>query len=405
MGKYLLFLPTSGWTWVEITHIVCVMGKKSGKLLISSFDPAKPYNALPALPPKVEVETRTVLKKCVSANAKLAALKEAAALIPNQDVLINSIPLQEAKDSSAIENIVTTNDMLFRFANADWEQADQGTKETLRYRTALFRGYESLKTLPLSTRTAVDVVRVIKDVDLDIRRTPGTNLKNQHRQVVYTPPEGEPLLRDKMANWERFLHEEQDLDPLVRMAIGHYQFEAIHPFEDGNGRTGRILNILFLIDQKLIDLPILYLSRYINDNRPDYYRLLLEVTTRQAWEPWVLFMLDAVEETAAWTYAKIWAIKHLMTETVRFVSAVLPKIYTRELVELIFVQPYARMGDLVEAGLGTRKTVSSHLQQLVAQGVLREQVAGREKLYLNTRFLDLLISDSNEFLPFPNDAL
>lgn len=376
------------------------MGKKQKKLHMMEFDPSKPYNDLPELPPSSQVETRAVLKKCVAATAQLIAVREAAGLIPNQDVLINSIPLQEAKDSSAIENIVTTNDSLFRFANVDPEQADAPTKEALRYRSALFSGYESLRDRPISTRTAVDVVKAIKGLELDIRRTPGTNLRNQAQKVIYTPPEGEKLLRQKMANWEHFLHNERDLDPLVRMAIGHYQFEAIHPFEDGNGRTGRILNILFLIDQKLLDLPILYLSRYINENRPDYYKLLLDVTLNQTWEPWLMFMLTAVEDTARWTHSKIKAVKHLMDETVRFVAEALPKIYKRELVELIFVKPYVRIGDLVGERLGTRKTAASHLAQLVAAGVLVEQSAGREKLYLNTRFLELLTGDSNEFSPF-----
>jgi len=378
------------------------VGKKRDYLPMSNpFDPNRPFNDLPALPPGVELESRAVLKTCVSARTKLAALKEAAALIPNQDVLINSIPLREAKDSSAIENIVTTNDKLFRFVNADGTQADTATKETLRYRTALLRGYESLKAgRPLTTKTAVDVCRAIKDVDLDIRRTSGTNLKNQHGKVVYTPPEGEAVLREKMANWERFIHDESDLDPLIKMAVAHYQFEAIHPFPDGNGRTGRVLNILFLIEAELLDLPILYLSRFINDRRSAYYRLLLEVTSQQSWEPWVLYMLHAVEETADWTRGKIWAIRRLMDHTVRYVATALPKIYSRELVELFFVQPYVRTQNLVDAGLGTRKTVSGYLGQLVNAGVLREEKAGREKLYVNVRFLDLLTSDSNDFAPF-----
>lgn len=366
------------------------------------FDPNRPFNDLPPLPPRVDLETKAILKTCVSARAKLAALKEAAALIPNQDVLINSIPLREAKDSSAIENIVTTNDRLFRFANADAHQADGATKETLRYRTALLRGYESLKSgRPLTTNTAVEVCRAIKDVDLDIRRTSGTNLKNQSGRVVYTPPEGEDVLREKMTNWERFVHSESDLDPLIKMAVAHYQFEAIHPFPDGNGRTGRVLNILFLIEKELLDLPILYLSRFINDRRSEYYRLLLDVTTQEAWEPWVLYMLNAVDEMATWTRSKIWAIKHLMADTVRHVQAALPKVYKRELVELLFVQPYVRIGDLVEAGLGTRKTAAGYLNQLIAAGVLREEKEGRDKLFINVRFFDLLMSDSNAFAPFP----
>jgi Fic family protein len=370
--------------------------------MMISFDPNRPFNALPGLPPGVDLETKSILKACVGARAKLAALKEAAALIPNQDVLINSIPLREAKDSSAIENIVTTNDKLFRFANADTHQADIATKETLRYRTALLRGYESLKSgRPLTTNTAIEVCRAIKDVDLDLRRTPGTNLKNQNGRVIYTPPEGEDVLRDKMTDWERFIHDESDLDPLIKMAIAHYQFEAIHPFPDGNGRTGRVLNILFLIEKGLLDLPILYLSRFINDRRSDYYKLLLEVTTEQAWEPWILYMLNAVEEMATWTRGKIWAIKALMHDTVRYVQTALPKVYKRELVELLFVQPYVRIGDLVEAGLGTRKTAAGHLNQLIAAGVLREEKDGRDKLFINIRFYELLMNDSSEFPLFP----
>ncbi|WP_072395961.1 Fic family protein [Hyphomicrobium sp. CS1GBMeth3] len=366
------------------------------------FDPNRPFNALPGLPPGVDLETKSILKACVGARAKLAALKEAAALIPNQDVLINSIPLREAKDSSAIENIVTTNDKLFRFANADTHQADIATKETLRYRTALLRGFESLKSgRPLTTNTAIEVCRAIKDVDLDLRRTSGTNLRNQNGRVIYTPPEGEDVLRDKMTDWERFIHDESDLDPLIKMAIAHYQFEAIHPFPDGNGRTGRVLNILFLIEKGLLDLPILYLSRFINDRRSDYYKLLLEVTTEQAWEPWILYMLNAVEDMATWTRGKIWAIKALMHDTVRYVQVALPKVYKRELVELLFVQPYVRIGDLVEAGLGTRKTAAGHLNQLIAAGVLREERDGRDKLFINIRFFELLMNDSNEFAPFP----
>lgn len=372
-----------------------------------AFDPDRPFNRLPALPPQVELETKQVLKTCVRARANLAALKEAAALIPNQDVLINSIPLREAKDSSAIENIVTTNDKLFRFANADANQADLATKETLRYRAALLKGYESLKAgRPLTTNTAVEVCRAIKDVDLDIRRTPGTNLKNQDGRVIYTPPEGEDVLREKMGDWERFIHDDSELDPLIKMAVAHYQFEAIHPFPDGNGRTGRILNILFLIETELLDLPILYLSRFINDQRSTYYRLLLAVTVEGAWEPWVLYMLNAVDEMATWTRSKIWAIRRLMDETVRHVQIVLPKIYKRELVELLFVQPYVRIGDLVNAGLGTRKTAAGHLNQLVEAGVLRAEKEGRDKLFVNVRFFELLMNDSNDFAPFPppNDA-
>jgi Fic family protein len=366
-----------------------------------AFDPAKPFNQLPPLPSAHILETMPVLRKCISAGRALAGLKEAAALIPNQDILINTIPLREAKDSSAIENIVTTNDSLFRYVHSDAEDSDDATKETLRYRTALMQGFLDIRTRPLSTRTAVMVCRKIKNIDLDIRGVPGIALVHQPSgQIIYTPPEGESLLREKLSNLEKFLHGEKELDPLIRMAAAHYQFEAIHPFTDGNGRTGRILNTLFLIEQGLLALPILYLSRYINEHRSQYYDRLLGVTTNGAWEPWLLFMLSAVEETSLWTTDKIKAIRCLMDTTVAHAAASSPKIYSRELVEIIFTQPYCRIGNLVDAKLANRKTASKHLKELTATGVLEERKEGRENLYINIRLLRLLTTDSNEIAPF-----
>ena len=259
----------------------------------SCWNPAKPHNNLPSLPPAQDLESRAVLKACINSRAALAELKQAAGLIPNQTMLINTIPLLEAKDSSEIENIVTTTDKLFQ--HAKWEnQADPATKEALRYRSALNKGYQSLKDRPLCTVTAVEICRTLKGVELDIRKTPGTQLINDKTgAIIYTPPEGESRLRDMLENWERFIHNEVDIDPLIRMAVAHYQFEAIHPFIDGNGRTGRVLNILYLIQKDLLQLPILYLSRHIIANKADYYKLLLEVTTDGAWEPWIIFMLKA----------------------------------------------------------------------------------------------------------------
>jgi Fic family protein len=263
------------------------------------------------------------------------------------------------------------------------------------------QGFKDVQEKPLSTRTAVLVCRAIKNVDLDVRQVPGTALAHHPSgKVVYTPPEGQALLREKLAGLERFLHGNDEIDPLVRMAAGHYQFEAIHPFTDGNGRTGRILNTLFLIDKKLLDLPILYLSRYINEHRSEYYDRLLAVTTANAWEAWLLYMLTAVEETSLWTTAKIRAIRDLMDATVAYVSATSPKIYSRELVEVIFTQPYNRIGNIVEAKLGNRKTASKHLKDLVAKGVLQERQEGRENFYVNVRFLELLTSDANDFKRF-----
>jgi len=360
--------------------------------------PDSPWNNLPRLPPAVELETKAVLKQCVNSRSALAELKQATELIPNQTMLINIIPLLEAQDSSEIENIVTTTDRLFQFAQSE-QNADPSTKEALRYRTALYNGYQSLSRRPICTTTAIDVCRTIKGIALDIRNTPGTALANDRNgDIIYTPPEGERLLRDLLTNWENFLHNTHDLDPLVRMAVGHYQFEAIHPFTDGNGRTGRVLNILFLIQQELLTLPILYLSRYIIAHKADYYRLLLEVTQRQAWEPWILYMLRAVEETARWTLAKISAIRALAEHTASHARKTAPKIYSRELIDIIFQQPYCRISNVVERGIAQRQSASRYLKEMVAAGILREVVLGKEKLFIHPKLMQLLTKDSNDFV-------
>jgi len=381
------------------------MFKKAENIDMTDFPPLwradKPWNQLPPLPPAADLETKAVLKQCITARAALAELKQAAELIPNQTMLINTIPLLEAKDSSEIENIVTTADQLFQYAQGGDNLANAATKEALRYRTALYAGYQSLAARPLCTATAVEVCRTIKAADLDIRRTPGTQLINDRTgDVIYTPPEGEACLRDLLANWERFLHNQTELDPLVRMAVGHYQFEAIHPFADGNGRTGRVLNILFLIQAELLTLPILYLSRHIIAHKADYYRLLLDTTRTGNLEPWVIFILQAVEETAKWTTGKIAAIRTLAEHTTAHVRARLPKIYTRELVDVIFEQPYCRIGNLVEKNVAQRQSASRYLKELAAIGVLREVQAGKEKLFIHPKLMQLLADDGNAFTPY-----
>lgn len=248
-----------------------------------------------------------------------------------------------------------------------------------------------LEQRPLSTSIAVEVCRTIKGVDLDIRSTPGTALVNDATgAVIYTPPEGQDLLRTKLADWERYIHEVEEIDPLIRLAVMHYQFEAIHPFVDGNGRTGRVLNLLYLVDQGLLDIPVLYLSRHIIQNKALYYRYLMEVTTAEAWEQWVLFMLEAVRATTLWTTAKIQAIRDLLEQTAARMRHDLPKIYSRELVELIFANPYCRIGDLVESGIAKRQTAAVYLKALVSEGLLQEVKAGRENLYINLALLALL---------------
>jgi Fic family protein len=365
--------------------------------------PDQPYNQIPLLPPPVDLETKAILKQCIRSNSAVAGLKEAAGLIPNQAVLIQTLPILEAQASSEIENIVTTTDKLFKYQEIR-ESMDPATKEALRYRMALLEGFKALSDRPLSTGTAEKICSTLKGVNMSVRRVPGTTLANERtKEVIYTPPVGEDHLRSLLANWETFLHGHEELDPLIRMAVMHYQFEAIHPFTDGNGRTGRVLNSLFLIEQDLLTLPILYLSRYIIRNRSDYYSLLLGVTREQAWEPWVLYILKGVEETANWTRNKIHAMKNLMAVTTRYCKAGLQKkTYSKELVEVLFEQPYCRIHNLVDAGVAKRQTASVYLKELVALGVLEERVEGRENLYLHTKLLQLLTQESNEIDPYPD---
>ncbi len=370
---------------------------QAGERQVAEFDPGKPYNDLPLLPPPAEqIETTAILKQCINARVALAELKQAAELIPNAAVLVNSLPLLEARASSEIENIVTTTDKLFEFADINEEKADAATKEALRYRAALFEGSKMVRRGMLTTDIAIQICSTIKDLELDVRDTSATTLKNRASgKLIYTPPIGQKLLIEKLDNWQSFMHDATHIDPLVRMAVLHYQFEAIHPFADGNGRTGRIMNIQFLVEQGLLDTPILYLSRHVIQHKSDYYRLLLDVTTKQAWGPWILFILEGVEETCVWTTEKIKAIRELMQHTSEFMQTQLPKIYSWELVESLFKQPYCRIGNLVAAGIAKRQTASVYLKLLADLGVLREVKSGRETLFIHPKYIELLTGEEN----------
>ncbi len=364
---------------------------------MTDFDPKLPYNDLPELPPpRDRIESTEILKKCIGARVALAELKQAAELIPNSTVLVNALPLLEARASSEIENIVTTTDKLFEFADMNEDKADSATKEALRYRTALYEGTKMVQRRMLTTDMAIQICSTVKGTELDLRAEPGTTLTSRVTgEVIYTPPEGQKRLQRLLDNWQDFMHRQTDIDPLVRMAVQHYQFEAIHPFADGNGRTGRILNIVFLVEVGLLDSPILYLSHFIIRNKSHYYRLLQQVTTDQAWSPWILFMLDGVEETCTWTTDKIKAIRELMEHTAKYVQTRLPKIYSWELVMLLFQQPYCRIGNLVDAGIAKRQTASVYLKQLCELGVLREYKSGRENLFVHPKYIELLTGEEN----------
>lgn len=358
-----------------------------------AFIANQPYNALPLLPPSVDIDTKAILRKTISAGRALAELKGIGETIPDQAILINSLLLQEAKASSAIENILTTNDALFRAFTAGTASVDPATKEVLRYREALWAGFTALQARPvLTTNLFLRIVQTIKENTAGIRTLPGTALANQTTgEVLYTPPEGEAQIRGLLHNLEEFIHADDGIDPLVKLALIHYQFEAIHPFYDGNGRTGRILNTLYLVLTGLLDQPVLYLSRYIIEHKNDYYRLLRQVTLAHEWEPWICYMLDAVEETARFTRQRILAIRTLMLDTMVHAKERLPsRVYSKDLMELLFRQPYVKGQYLVEAGLAERKTAANYLQELEKIGLLKSSKIGKEVLYLNIGLYELL---------------
>ncbi len=362
--------------------------------------PDQPYNHIPPLPPRVELETPVVLKACIEARAALAELKQAGELLPNQELLINMLPMLEAKDSSEIENILTTNDRLFQFLESD-ASTDAATKEALRYRTALYEGFLGIRKRPLCANTAIAICSQIKDIRMDVRKVPGTVIANQtSKEIIYTPPVGADLIRDLLSNWEAFLHAQDGLDPLVKMAVSHYQFEAIHPFTDGNGRTGRILNVLYLIDQQLLTLPILYLSRYILQNKADYYRLLTKVTSEADWESWLLYVLKAVTEVSRWTTEKIHQVRYLNEHTRQHIKQSLPKIYSHELLQLIFELPYCRIQNLVKRNIAKRQTASVYLKQLVEIGILEELDAGKEKLFVHLQLMNLFTYENYQIVHY-----
>lgn len=350
----------------------------------------QPFNDLPLLPPSVMLETAAILKKAIAANRRLAELKGLVNAIPNQSILLNGIVLQEARLSSEIENIVTTNDELYRAAADEKLTVDPHSKEVLRYRQALWHGFQLLEKKPLSANLFIEIVNIIKDKNIGIRRMPGTKIAASKGEIIYTPPEGESVIRDKLSNLEKFLHAEDDLDPLIKLAVLHYQFEAIHPFIDGNGRTGRIINILFLIEKKLLEKPILFLSHYILRNRSEYYEGLRRVTEHGDWDSWVMYMLDAIETTALETQQRVSGIRTLMEKTTKQIKTDASKIYSKDLIDIMFEHPYCKIQFLEQAGLAKRQTAASYLRTLEQLGLLRSVKFGREQYYINDALVKVL---------------
>ena len=356
------------------------------------FKADTPYNELPPLPPKVDLETKLVMRKVISASRALSELNGALRNLPNPTLFLDTIHLHEAKSSSEIESIVTTNDDLYRDIIADQKKVgNPAVKEVLRYKQALWIGLERIEQKPfITTNLCVDIVQCIKNNTAEIRSTPGTVLANSHGEVLYTPPAGESVIREKMADLERFINESDNLDPLIKMALLHYQFEAIHPFVDGNGRTGRILLLVYLKLTGLLTIPAIYLSDYIIRNKQSYYHLLRGVTEQQDWQPYVMYMLDMVEVTAQRALQQINNITDLMESMSIHIKQQVPLAYSKELIEILFRLPYTKRQVLVDAGLGTLKTVGNYLSQLEEANVLESEKLGKEKLYINKALIEIL---------------
>lgn len=357
------------------------------------FQRDKPFNSLPLLPPISEIETKRTLKKAISANRALAELKGIGDLIPNQAMLVRSIVLQEAKISSEIENIVTTNDKLYRALSEEGKEFDPQTKEVLGYEQALWHGYQQLKEGEFfNTRFFIELMQTIRRIDIGIRTMPGTQVVSSRTgNVIYTPPQGEKQIRDLLQNLSEYLYSADETDPLIKMAVMHYQFEAIHPFADGNGRTGRVLNILYLIHEKLLDVPILYLSHYIIEKKNEYYLGLRKVTEDGAWEDWIIFILDAIETMSTEAKQRILAIRQALNAAIELTRTLKPKIYRKELIELIFQQPYTRITAIEQSGIAKRDAATRYLKELEEIGLLQSFKSGRELLYLNKSLLNLLV--------------
>lgn len=342
-------------------------------------------NHLKALPPEVQIETKRVLKQLTRSHRALAELKGFAETIPNKNILINAVTINEAKDSSEIENIITTHDELFKAMSGE-KYESPAAKGVVNYRTALWHGYKLVKEKGfLSTNMVIEIQGFIESNKAGVRKLPGTVLKNEATgEIVYTPPSGEQEILSLLSNLEQYINNDYDnIDALVKLAVVHYQFESIHPFYDGNGRTGRIINVLFLVLKELLDSPILYLSKYIIRNKSAYYRLLQEVTVKENWEEWILFILQGIEETANETLILLKEINDLLENTAEKMKEELPKIYSRELVNLIFFEFYTKIS-YIEKGLGvSRKTASNYLSILEGKGFLISEKIGRERIYLN----------------------
>ena len=357
--------------------------------------------SIPSLPLPYDLETKEVLKQLNRANRKLAELKGVAQTIPNERILISSLTLQEAKDSSEVENIVTTQDDLYRAGlDPSHQFINAATKEVLFYREAINEGFRMVRNKDILTLNDIKHVQeILEQNTAGFRTTPGTQLKRENDgAVIYTPPQDGMTIIRYMSNLEQFINDDHlsQLDPLIKMAIIHHQFESIHPFYDGNGRTGRIINILYLVITGLLDLPILYLSRYITHNKGEYYRLIQAIRDKNTdnaaeWEAWILFMLKGVEVTAADTISLVKNIGRLMAEYKNVIRPDFGSKYNHELLNGLFYHPYTKIDHVVANMQVSRQTASKYLDRIVALGLLKKEKMGKENYYINTRLMNLFI--------------
>ena len=356
------------------------------------------YNELPLLPPQTELESKRILKKSIAANKALAELKGWSFNQSNPMLLFQSIALQEAKSSAEIENIVTTNDEIYKaLATPTDKNISPATKEVLHYKEALWYGYRQIREdFPITVNMFVKLFQIVKQRSDGIRNLPGTVLKNSFNETVYTPPDNKSDIMRLMSNLENYINvddENSDVDALIKLAVIHYQFESIHPFPDGNGRVGRIINVLYLIKKNLLDFPILYLSRYITKNKSAYYESIKNVTEKQAWDKWIWYMLDAIETTAKETLDCIKRIYREKERVLIFLSDKAPALSSKELVDLLFEQPYCKISFLVDRKISKTQTASRYLKQLCDLGILELIKRGRENYYVNVPLWNILIED------------
>ena len=340
----------------------------------------------------VNLKTNKILEQLTVSSRALAELKGYANTIPNMHILINAVTINEAKDSSAIENIVTTHDDIYKVLTESGFK-EENAKEVVDYRNAIWAGYEQIKKDGfINTNTIVKIQGIIEHNNAGIRKLPGTELKNSLTgETIYTPPQNEEEIRDYLRNLEKFINNNEDgIDPLIKVCLIHYQFESIHPFYDGNGRTGRILNILYLVLNKLIDSPILYLSKYINKTKQEYYKLFNEVRNNNNYEEWILYILKGIEITSKETITLIEKIQDEMKNFKEEFRTKLPKIYSKELLESLFYGVYTKIAYIEKACGVTRLTATSYLNQLEEIGLLESEKIGREKIYKNLRLIKLL---------------